>query len=143
MTNRRDEPRNEFLRRSLWRIRTTPGRRALAVGITFAVLVALGAGVMILVMAGLGRLDAPGWVVALPWIAPTVGMSVWALARPTPAILSDDDDDSWVGYVIRLVMVGSEQPRQRAARVITGVLFGAPVGWAFAVFVLVELTGIF
>jgi hypothetical protein len=48
-----------------------------------------------------------------------------------------------VGYVIRLVMVGSERPRQRAARLITAVLFGAPLGWSLAVFVLVELTGIF
>lgn len=124
-------------------MRTTPGRRALGVGITFALLVTFGAGVLILVMAGLRRLDAPGWVVALPWIAPTVGMSVWSLARPTPAVMSDDDDDSWVGYVIRLVMVGSERPRQRAVRLITAVLFGAPLGWAFAVFLLIELTGIF
>lgn len=115
----------------------------MGVGITFALLVTFGAGVLILVTAGLRRLDAPGWVVALPWIAPTVGMSVWSLARPTPAVMSDDDDDSWVGYVIRLVMVGSERPRQRAVRLITAVLFGAPLGWAFAVFLLIELTGIF
>lgn len=140
---RADPPRSEFIRRSLWRNRTTPGRRAGAAAVTFAVLVAVGLGVMLLVMLGLDRLGAPGWVVALPWIVPTAAAMIWSMGRPAPAVLTDDDDDSWIGYAIRLVMVGDGEPRARPARAVAAAVFGAPVGWAFVVFGLLELIGIF
>lgn len=93
-------------------------------------------------IAALDWLGAPGWVVALPWLAPTAGAALWALGRPTPAILTDDDDDSWVGYSIRLVMIGSQEPRPRTVRAVLAVLFGAPVVAALTLFFLIELTGL-
>jgi hypothetical protein len=139
----RDESRNEFLRRSLWRNRTTPRRRAIATALTFALLVVFGGIVMALVMTGLDRLSAPDWVVWSPWLAPTVGVLSWALARPSAAILSDDDDDKWTGYSVRVVIIGSDTPRPRPVRAIATVLFGAPVAWSYGVLFLLELTGIF
>ena len=73
---------------------------------------------------------------------PTIGALLWALGRPIPAILTDDDDDSWVGYSIRQVMIGSEEPRLRTVRAVLAVVFGAPIVWALSLFLLVELTGI-
>lgn len=90
----------------------------------------------------LDRLGAPGWVTALPWIVPTVAVAVWALGRPVAAVLSDDDDESWSGYSVRLVMIGADVPRGRPARAATATVFGAPLGWALAVLFLIELTGI-
>ncbi len=138
-----DRRNNEFIRKPKWRTRTTSGRRLFAALVTFALIVAAGLVIMVLVMVGIDRLGAPGWVVALPWIAPTAGMLAWALARPGPAVLSDDDDDSWTGFSIRSVMVGRDEARPRTLRVITGVLFGAPIVWSFVVLGIAELTGVF
>jgi hypothetical protein len=137
-----DQPRSEFLRRSLWRVRTTPGRRSAAAAVTFFIILAVGVAIMWAAFAALGWLGAPGWVAALPWIVPTIGALVWALGRPKPAILSDDDDDSWAGYAVRLVMIGREEPRQRPARVLTAIVLGAPVAWALVLLLLLEMIGV-
>ena len=142
MTAAGDQPPSEFLRRSLWRIRTTPERRSTAAVVTFVIILGLGAAIVWGAIAALGWLGAPGWVAALPWLMPTIGAIVWALGRPTPAILSDDDDDSWVGYSIRLVMIGSEEPRPRPVRAVLAMVFGAPVVSALTLFFLIELTGL-
>lgn len=142
MTAAGDQPPSEFLRRSLWRIRTTPERRSIAVGVTFAIILAVGVAILWAVFAAIGWLGAPDWVAVLAWLAPTAGALVWALGRPVPAILSDDDDDSWVGYAIRIVMIGSEEPRLRPVRAILAVVFGAPVVTALTLFFLFELIGL-
>jgi hypothetical protein len=142
MTAAGDQPPSEFLRRSLWRIRTTPERRSAAAGVTFIILLGVGAAIIWAAFAALSWLGAHGWVAALPWLVPTIGALVWALGRPTPAILSDDDDDSWVGYSIRLVMIGSEAPRPRPVRAFLAMVLGAPVVSALALFFLLELTGL-
>jgi hypothetical protein len=134
--------RSEFLRGPKWRTRTTARRRSVAAGATFAVIVAFGAAIMIAVMWLLDRLGAPGSIVAVPWIVPTVAVGVWAQGRPGPAVLSDDDDESWSGYAIRSAMVGRDEARARPARIVTTAIFGAPLGWALAVLFLIELTGI-
>jgi len=142
MTAAGDQRPSEFLRRSLWRIRTAPERRLTAAGVTFIIILGAGVALIWATFAALDWLGAPGWVAALFWLAPTIGALVWALGRPTPAILSDDDDDSWVGYSIRLAMIGSEQPRPRPVRAILAVVFGAPVVSALTLFLLFELTGL-
>jgi hypothetical protein len=109
--------------------------------VTFVLILVVGLSIMALVMVGLDRLGAPGWVVALPWIAPTVAVLAWSLGRPGPAVLTDDDDDTWTGFAIRSVMVGREQARPRPLRVVTAVLFGAPIIWSFIVFGIADLVG--
>ena len=110
---------------------------------TFTLIVVLGVVVGALVSIGLRSLGAPTWVVALPWIAPVAGTLIWTLRSPAPAVLSDDDDESWSGYAIRFVMVGPDEPRPPAIRVLAALVFGAPIVWAFVVLTALELTGIF
>ena len=97
----------------------------------------------ILVSVGLRALGAPTWVVALPWLLPIVGMLIWTVRSPAPAVLSDDDDESWSGYAIRSIMVGAVERRPAPVRVLAALLFGAPVVWSFVVLTALELTGIF
>jgi hypothetical protein len=109
---------------------------------TFLVVVGVGSAMTWAAIAGLRWLGAPGWVAALPWIAPTVGALAWALGRPTPAILTDDDDDSWAGYAVRFVMIGDGTRRSAPVRAVTTVVVGAPVVWALVVFGLATLVGL-
>jgi hypothetical protein len=111
--------------------------------ITFAVIAAAGTLLMWGMIWLLDRLGAPGWVVALPWVAPTVGALAWTLLRPTPAVATDDDDDSWVGYALRYVMAGEDTPRAAPARVVAAIVLGAPVVWALGMFWLLTLAGLF
>lgn len=136
------EERNEFLRRAKWRTRTTPARRNAAAVVTFGVYLAVGLAIVSAIMWVLGAIGAPRWVVALPWLFPTLVVLVWNQRRPGPAIPTDDDDDSWTGYSVRYVLVGAGEPRPRLARLVAALLFGAPVGWAFFVLLLIELAGI-
>ncbi len=76
----------------------------------------------------------------MPWAVPTAIVVGWALFRPTPAVATDDDDESWPGYAIQYVLVGEGTPRAAPARVVAAVLFGAPVTWALLVFGLSTLT---
>ncbi len=102
-----------------------------------------GAIVMLLVIWAIDALGAPRWVVALPWLAPTIGAMIRAVARPTPAIPSDDDDDHWTSYAIRSVMIGRDEPRPLPLRLLAAIVFGAPVVWAISIVFVFELAGIF
>ncbi len=86
-------------------------------------------------------LDAPGWVVGSVWVSLTVGTTLWALIANAPATSSDMEYQPWTEFVVRYVMVGSGTPRPVPLRVITGVLFGAPVACYFGVFFALVLTG--
>ena len=134
---------NEFLRGPKWRTRTSARRRATSATITFALIVIAGAALMAALMWLLDRLGSPTWLVVLPWMAPTLGALAWTLLRPSPAIATDDDDDSWVGYAIRFVLVGDDTPRSAPIRVLAALLFGAPIVWALIVSGLATLTGLF
>jgi hypothetical protein len=91
----------------------------------------------------LNRLGTPTWLAALAWIVPTSGALVWTVLRPTAAVVTDDDDDSWAGYAIRYVMVGENAPRGTPVRVLAALAFGAPVIWALLVFGVSTLVGLF
>jgi hypothetical protein len=136
------EPSSEFVRGPKWRTRTSPRRRHCVAALTFALVVAVGLAVTLGFMRLLSWADAPGWVVAMPWWLPTVGTLVWTLARPTVSGLSDDDDDSWLGYSIRWVLVGELDPRPAPVRVIAAILFGAPVVWALVIAGVLTVAGI-
>ena len=121
---------DDLIRGPKWRTRTDPQRRAAAAIATFAAIAAIGAGLMALPMWLLSAAGASGWLVLLPWWLPTLGAVVWTLREPAPAIASDDDDDSWALYSIRLVLVGAKEPRPLPLRVLAAVLLGAPACWA-------------
>lgn len=79
----------------------------------------------------------------MPWLVPTLGATAWAAARPEPAVLSDDDDDSWTGFAIRYVMVGEEELRPAPVRLLAAFVVGAPVVWSLVVLGLLSIAGIF
>lgn len=133
---------NEFLRGPKWRTRTSPGRRHRAAALTFGLIVVVGLALMGLAIWLMRWLDAPTWVVLLPWTLPTAGVIVWTLVRPTVAEVTDDDDDSWFGYSIRWALAGELDPRPAPIRVVAAVLFGAPTVWAVAMSGLLTLTGL-
>lgn len=134
---------NDDLRRGpKWRTRTSPRARHRAAVVWFVPIVAVGAAIMFLVILLLDRLGAPGWLATMPWWLPTLAALVWATLRPAPAVVSDDDDDSWAGYVIRFVLVGEGEPREPPLRAITAVVFGAPVVWSLLVFGVLVLLGL-
>ena len=133
---------NDMIRGPKWRTRTTPGRRRVGVAVTVALIVLLGLAIVGAVTFVLRVLDAPDWVVALPWLLPIAGTVIWTLRSPTPAVLSDDDDESWSGYAIRWVLVGPDEPRPVAPRLIAAVLLGAPIVWSFVVLTAFELSGV-
>lgn len=124
-------------------MRTTTRKRATAAAVTFLLIAAVGFVVMIALMMGLDAIGAPRWLVTAPWWMPTLGMLVWTVFRPSPAIVSDDDDDSWVGYSMRLVLYGADVPQALPIRLVAALLLGALVVWAFVVFTILELFGIF
>ncbi len=134
---------SDFIRGPKWRTRTSPERRARAAVTTFAVLELIGLFLMVLVVWLLGLLDAPWWLETMPWWLPTTAILVWTLARPSPAIPTDDDDDSWAGYSVRHVLVGDARPRSAPLRIITAVVLGAPFAWALALFALLTALGLF
>lgn len=88
-------------------------------------------------------LGAPTWLVVTPWLIPTVASAAWALARPVPAVATDDDDDAWTTYSIQYVLIGETEPRSHPARLVATALFGAPVVWSLLVFGLSTLVGLF
>ena len=133
----------EFLPKPRWRTRASAGSRWLAVGVTFALIVALGWGVLATVMIGLDRLGVPGaWRHAV-WIVPTGGALIWALYRPQPATASEDEEQPWSDYAVRAVMIGVDQPRPPARRALTGILFGAPLVVYLIITVVLEALGFF
>jgi hypothetical protein len=134
---------NEFIRGPKWRTRTAPARRKRAAAATVAVIAVVGAALMWGWTMLLVWLSAPRWVVATPWLLPTAGALVWTLARPTPAAVTDDDDDGWIGYSIRWALVGETRPRPTPVRVVTTIVIGAPIVWAVLLSGLLTLTGMF
>lgn len=133
---------SDLIRGPKWRTRTTATRRHTAASVTFALVASIGLAAMWGCTWLLGRLDAPGWVLASAWALPTAGAVAWTTIRPSVSGLTDDDDDSWLGYSIRWVLVGEIEPRPAPVRVIVAILFGAPVGWALLLIGLLTLTGI-
>jgi hypothetical protein len=111
---------------------------------TTLIVVAVGLVLLALAMQLLEWLGAPGWIVVLPWLVPTAGTLGWNVLRPSPAVLTDDDDDSWIGYSLRCALAGpAERPHPAPLRAVAAVLLGAPIVWAFVVFGLLQLTGVF
>lgn len=110
---------------------------------TFGVVVATGAAILGALLWALTWMGTPTWLAVAPWLVPTVVTVVWALARPAPAVPTDDDDDGWTTYSIQYVLVGEGVPRPRPARLVAATLFGAPVIWSLLVFGLSTLAGLF
>jgi hypothetical protein len=140
-----DQPpeRNEFIRGPKWRTRTSAPHRHRAAAFTVALIVAGGTLILTASIWVLALLGAPVWVASLPWALPTIAMIAWALIRPTPAVATDDDDDSWTIYSIEYVIIGEGSPRPAPARLITALVVGAPIVWCLAVFGLSTLAGLF
>jgi hypothetical protein len=90
----------------------------------------------------LGWIGVPEWIGLLWWLVPTVGTTMWALRSRTPGLVSEMESQPWTEYVVRTVMVGSEHPRSRAARLITGILLGAPVAYGAVLLVVLSAIGI-
>ena len=134
---------DDLIRGPKWRTKTTPERRARAAVTTFAVLEIVGLFVMVLTIWLLDLAGAPWWLVTLPWWLPTAAAVVWTLVRPTPAVATDDDDDSWTTYSVCHVLVGEGFPRPAPLRVVAAVLFGAPIAWALGLFGLLAAMGLF
>jgi hypothetical protein len=134
---------DDLIRGPKWRTRTDPRRRARAAVGTLLVVASIGAALMALTMWPLSAIGAPGWVVLLPWWLPTLGVMVWTLRGPAPAIATDDDDDSWAIYAIRYVLVGADTPRPTPVRLIAAVLVGAPVCWALLLLGILTVAGLF
>ena len=90
----------------------------------------------------LARLGVPGGVLVTVWALPTVAVTLWTVVRPTPADLTDDDDDSWFGYATRWLLVGELVRRPAPVRIAVAVVLGAPLGWAIALGVVLTLLGV-
>lgn len=135
-------PRNEFLPKPAWRLRTGPRRRATAIAATFSLVLLLGAGTFSLLFAVIRKFEAPGWVQVVAWLVPTMAVTVWAVRSSAPATVSDIESQGWGEYVVRFVMIGSETARPVPLRVITGIVFGAPVACYLVVITVLALVGI-
>jgi hypothetical protein len=136
------EQRNKFLPKPRWRTRADPVSLWAAIVLTFAVFLSIGGCVFLLVVVLLDYADAPGWLVLLTWLVPTLGVLAWALRARGPATASDYEAQFWGDYSVRAVMIGIERPRNVAARVATAVLFGAPLGMWIVIGLLLDLLGI-
>lgn len=109
---------------------------------TFSVVAGVGLAVLLGMTSVLSWLGSPTWLIITPWLVPTAGALAWGLIRPTPAIATDDDDDSWIGFALRYVMIGEDEPRSIPLRMAAAVLLGAPVAWALGVFGVLSILGI-
>jgi hypothetical protein len=107
------------------------------------VIAVVGLFLMVLVIWLLDRLGAPAWVASMPWWAPTVAAAAWVALRPSPAVVSNDDDHSWGGFAIRFVMVGEGEARPMSTRIITAVVVGAPLAWSMLIFGALAAAGLF
>jgi hypothetical protein len=142
MTDDRDQ--NEFIQGPRWRVRTTPAKRHQLAVVTVALIVLVGLAIMGPLIRLLASADAPGVVVLLPWLVPTVAMLVWVVSGAEPAIATaDDDEQSWPGYAIRFVLVGEDEPRPVPARVAAAVVLGGPIGWPVLLVGCATLLGLF
>ena len=106
------------------------------------VIAAFGSGLMALPILILDAAGAAAWLVTLPWWLPTLASVLWTLRGPEPAVATDDDDDSWAIYSIRLVLVGADEPRPTPVRVVAALLLGAPVCWALLLIGILVVLGV-
>lgn len=134
--------RNEFLSGPAWRTRARPRLLWTAIAATFGVVILAGSVVLWIVFAVLGAVGMPDGLVVLVWVALTSAVVAWALRTTTPALASDYEEQAWSEYAVRAVMIGREQPRQRAARVITAALFGAPLAVGVPLLFLLAVVGV-
>ncbi len=137
-----EQPRNEFLPKPRWRTHAGFRRLALAIGVTFAAVVAFGLVLLLLIIGLIDWLDAPAVISFLLWIGLTISTVAWALAARSPATSSEMEYQPWSEFSVRYVMIGNEQARAPGLRIVTGLMFGAPVGCYFVVFFALALTGI-
>lgn len=140
-SERAHEERNEFIRGPRWRVEASPGRLRSASLLTFAIVFVVGVVAMSLTMLLLATVDAPGWLVIAPWWLATLGVLGWTIARARPAVATDDDE-AWVTYAVKWVLVGPNEPRPVPARVIIAVLVGGPTSWALLVVWILALLGL-
>lgn len=136
-------PDNEFIRGPKWRTRTTAAGRRRAAIVTFALVVAVGSIVMGGTIWLLVWIGAPAWIPWSLWLVPTVAVVAWAAIAPRPAVVSDDDDEAWTTFAIQFVFVGESTARPAPVRVVSALIFGAPVIWSLTVFGLSTLVGVF
>lgn len=137
-----DGERNEFLLGPAWRTRARPAALWAAVAVTFGIVLLAGGVVLWLALALLGSIGADDGFVVIVWLGLTLAVLAWALRTSTPAMASDYEDQAWSEYAVRAVMIGREQRRQRAARVITAVLFGAPLAVGVPLLFLLAVIGV-
>lgn len=114
-----------------------------AIGVTFALIIVIGWGVLAGVILVLDRLEVPTVWRHATWIVPTVGAVAWALRRPDPATASEDEEQPWSDYAVRAVMIGVEQPRPAVQRAVAGIVFGAPLVVYLTITVILEALGFF
>lgn len=138
----RTADRNEFLPGPKWRERARPAPLWVAIVVTFGLVVLVGSVVLWFVIAILDYADAPAWIVFAGWLALTLAVLGWALRTDVAATASDFEDQAWSEYAVRAVMVGRERPRSASARMITAVLFGAPLAVGLPLLVLLAAVGL-
>jgi hypothetical protein len=138
---RTHEERSEFIRGPRWRVEASPSRLRTASLITFAIVFVVGLLAMSLAMVVLGVVGASGWLVLAPWWLPTLGVLVWTVLRARPAVAADDDE-AWITYAVKFVLVGPNEPRPTPVRVIVAVLVGGPTAWALMVVWILALLGL-
>ena len=134
-------PRDEFLP-TPWRLRAGRRRRALAITATFMLVLLFGAATFWLLFAVIRKLDATGTVQFVVWLIPTAAVTAWAVRSSAPATVSDVESQGWSEYVVRFVMIGNETVRSVPLRVITGIVFGAPVACYFIAVTVLAVAGI-
>jgi len=137
------DERSEFLPKPTWRTRTSPARLRLAIGFTFTLIVVVGWFVLGFVLVLLDYGDVPAGVFHAVWIVPTVGAVLWVLLKPDPATASEDEAQPWSDYVVRAVMIGVDEPRPAVQRIVTGIVFGAPLAVYLVITVVLEALGLF
>lgn len=131
-----------FLPKPRWRTRASRVSLWAAIVLTFAVFLLIGGAVFLFVVVLLDYADAPGWLVFLTWLVPTVAVMVWALRARVPATASNYEAQIWGDYALRAVMIGIERPRHVVARVATALAFGAPLGMWIVIGVVLGVLGI-
>ncbi len=135
------EQRSEFIRGPRWRVEASPGRLRTASLMTFAIVFVVGLVAMSLMMLLLTVVGAAGWLVAAPWWLATLGVLAWTLLRARPAVATDDDE-AWITYAVKFVLVGPSEPRPAPVRVVVAVVVGGPTGWALMVVWILALLGL-
>jgi hypothetical protein len=136
-----EPPRDEFLPIP-WRLRAGHRQRASAIAATFVSMLFFGAATFWLLFAVFDKLGAPGWLEFVVWLAPTLAVTGWAIRSTAPATVSDVESQGWGEYVVRFVMIGDETARPVPLRIITGIVFGAPVACYFIAITVLALVGI-